>query len=73
MGIIIVVGIKEKMQYKFKILSKKPQFTKPDILNSLKRFAEIMKYQSFGMRDYDAWSDRLVTSDTVEDLAKVIK
>ncbi len=56
---------KKKMEYKFKTSSKKPQFSKPDILNSLKRFAEITKYQSFGMRDYDAWSDRLVTSDTV--------
>ena len=41
------------------------QFSKAELTASLQEYLRVHKTQSFGMRDYDNWSGRLATSDTI--------
>lgn len=41
------------------------QFSKPELGASLKDYARVRNKVSFSMREYDAWSGRLATSDTI--------
>jgi hypothetical protein len=41
------------------------QFTKAELLASLRAYSQISGAQSFGMREYDAWPPKRATSDTI--------
>jgi 5-methylcytosine-specific restriction endonuclease McrA len=41
------------------------QFSKAELTASLQEYSRVHKTHSFGMRNYDNWSGRLATSDTI--------
>lgn len=52
-------------EFRFSIDRIRSHFSKLELLSSLKEYARVHNCVSFGMRDYDAWADRLATSDTL--------
>jgi hypothetical protein len=51
--------------FQFSIDRIRSQFSKTEIVVSLKAYSRAHGMSSFGMRDYDAWGGRLTTSDTI--------
>ncbi len=51
-------------EFRYSIDRIRSQFSKNDLISSLKEYARVHSTISFGMRDYDAWNGRLATSDT---------
>lgn len=51
--------------YKYKIDRQKTQFSKPEIIQSLKKFHEICGKDTFGMREYNEWPSRIASSETI--------
>lgn len=51
--------------FRFKIDRIKSHVSKTEIVESLKRYGELHTCATFGMRDYDQWKNRLISSDTI--------
>lgn len=51
--------------YKYKIDRQKTQCSKPEIIQSLKKFHEICGKDTFGLREYDKWPYRIASSGTI--------
>lgn len=51
--------------FKYSIDRIRSQFSKAELIESLKEYLSTHTTSSFGMRDYDAWPGRLATSDTI--------
>lgn len=52
-------------QFEFRIDRIRTPHSKPEMIESLKRFAAVRGSQSLEMRDYDAWEERLLHSETI--------
>ncbi len=51
--------------FEFKIDRIRSPYSKPEMVESLKLYAETHEIETFGMREYDAWENRLATSETI--------
>ncbi len=51
--------------FQFSIDRIRSQFSKTEIVESLKSYSRTHDISSFGMREYDAWRGRLTTSNTI--------
>lgn len=51
--------------FQFSIDRIRSQFSRAEIVESLKAYSRTHGTSSFGMREYDAWGRRLATSDTI--------
>src|SRR3990167_8909802 len=51
--------------YKYKIDRQKTQCSKTEIVESLQKFHKICEKDTFGMREYDAWQNRIASSETI--------
>jgi hypothetical protein len=51
--------------FEFKVDRIRAPHSKPEMIESLKRFAAVCGSESLEMRDYDAWEDRLLRSETI--------
>lgn len=52
-------------EFKFKIDRVKSPFSKADLVNSLKEYAQVHGVESFGMLDYDSWNKKIATAATI--------
>jgi hypothetical protein len=53
------------IKFKYSIDRIRSQFSKDELIDSLKQFSRIRNDSPFGMRDYDSWSYRRASSDTI--------
>ncbi|MGO8777870.1 MAG: HNH endonuclease [Rhodomicrobium sp.] len=51
--------------FQFTIDRVRSQFSRAELLDSLRAYSRVNGEQSFGMREYDAWHARRATSDTI--------
>jgi hypothetical protein len=51
--------------FRFKIDRIRLPFSKAELIASLKEYAKAHDTETFGMRDYDSWSGRLASSETI--------
>lgn len=51
--------------YAYSIDKLKPKHSRAEIIDNLKQYARIHGVDTFGMRDYDAWSKRILRSETI--------
>lgn len=51
--------------FRYSIDRIRSQFSRADLVDSLKRYSQVHGDPRFGMRDYDSWGDRLASSDTI--------
>lgn len=52
-------------EFKFKIDRVKSPFSKADLINSLKEYAQTHDVDSFGMLDYDSWNKKIASAATI--------
>ena len=51
--------------FNFEVDRVKTHFSKAEIIASLKEYGKISNSVTFGMREYDNWKDRIVSSETI--------
>lgn len=51
--------------FSFEIDRIKTHASRAEIISSLREYGRLHQCQTFGMREYDGWKKRLVTSDTI--------
>ncbi|MDZ4065103.1 MAG: hypothetical protein U1E22_10615, partial [Coriobacteriia bacterium] len=59
--------------FRFEIDRVKSPFSQADLIASLKEYARVHKTDSFGMREYDAWTERIASAATIQIVADDVK
>lgn len=52
-------------EYEFKIDRIRSRYSRTEIITSLKEFSKVHQDEPFGMRDYDSWNRRILSSETI--------